>query len=124
MSAPSKSDYIKIKSERREKKKTDRRHATADEVIYIFEKVLEGWKTIRIYNTLIQQNPSSLVLKKNVENISTGNSKVYQTELSAERFAYYNNLREKVYAFHKKPAKDVAKEETLNIIESCENAIV
>lgn len=124
MSAPSKSDYIKIKSERREKKKTDRRHATADEVIYIFEKVLEGWKTIRIYNTLIQQNPSSLVLKKNVENISTGNSKVYQTELSAERFAYYNNLREKVYAFHKKPAKDVTKEETLNIIESCENAIV
>ncbi len=97
----SKSDYIKIKSERREKKKTDRRHATAEEVIYIFEKVLENWKTIKIYNTIIQQNPSSLVLKKNVENISTGNSKVYQTELSSERFAYYTNLREKVYAFHK-----------------------
>ena len=115
MNTPSKSDYIKIKSERREKKKTDRRHATADEVIYIFEKVLEGWKTIRIYNTLIQQNPKSLVLKKNVENISTGNSKVYQTELSAERFAYYNELREKVYLFHKN--KKLEKEES-NIIEN------
>jgi len=81
MSTPSKSEYIKIKSERREKKKTDRRHATAEEVIYIFEKILEGWKTIRIYNTIIQNNPKSIVLKKNVENISTGNSKVYQTEL-------------------------------------------
>lgn len=98
----SKSTYIKVKSERREKKKTDRRHATAEEVIYIFEKILEGWKTIRIYNTIIQKNPNSLVLKKNVENISTGNSKVYQTELDEERFKYYNELREKVYAFHKK----------------------
>lgn len=106
MNTLSKSDYIKIKSDRRAKKKTDRRHATAEEVIYIFEKVLEGWKTIRIYNTIIQQNPSSLVLKKNVENISTGNSKVYQIELSPERFAYYNNLREKVYAFHKKSVKE------------------
>lgn len=119
MSTPSKSEYIKIKSERREKKKTDRRHATAEEVIYIFEKILEGWKTIRIYNTIIQNNPKSIVLKKNVENISTGNSKVYQTELSPERFAYYTSLREKVYAFQKKPGK-----EEPNIKESSENAIV
>jgi hypothetical protein len=120
MNTPSKSDYIKIKSDRREKKKTDRRHATAEEVIYIFEKVIEGWKTIRIYNTIIQNNPKSLVLKKNVENISTGNSKVYQTELSPERFAYYTSLREKVYAFHKKSGKA----ETPNIIESSGNATV
>jgi len=96
----SKKDYIKIKSERREKKKTERRHATAEEVIYIFEKVLEGWRTIRIYNTIIQKNPNSLVLKKNVENISTGNSKVYKDELDEERFNYYSELRNKVYEYH------------------------
>lgn len=98
----SKKDYIKVKSERREKKKTERRHATAEEVIYIFEKVLEGWRTIRIYNTIIQKNPKSLVLKKNVENISTGNSKVYKDELNEERFNYYTELREKVYEYNKK----------------------
>jgi hypothetical protein len=98
----SKKDYIKIKSERREKKKTERRHATAEEVIYIFEKVLEGWRTIRIYNTIIQTNPKSLVLKKNVENISTGNSKVYKDELNEERFNYYTELRAKVYEYNKK----------------------
>jgi hypothetical protein len=93
--------YIQQKSERREVKKKDRRGASAEEVIYIFEKILEGWKTIRIYNTIIQNNPSSLVDKKNVENISTGNSKVYTSELSNERFEYYTNIREKVYNYHK-----------------------
>ncbi len=93
--------YIQQKSERREVKKKDRRGATAEEVIYIFEKVLEGWKTIRIYNTIIQNNPASLVDKKIVENISTGNSKVYTSELSNERFEYYTNLREKIYNYHK-----------------------
>lgn len=93
--------YIQQKSERREVKKKDRRGASAEEVIYIFEKILEGWKTIRIYNTIIQNNPSSSVDKKNVENISTGNSKVYTSELSNERYEYYTNLREKVYNFHK-----------------------
>ena len=89
------------KNKRKEIKKKDRRSATAEEVIYIFEKILEGWRTIRIYNTIIQNNPNSSVLKKNVENISTGNSKVYESELSEERFKYYTELREKVYIFHK-----------------------
>lgn len=93
--------YIQIKKERRQKKKTLKRNATAEEVIYIFEKILEGWKTIRIYNTIIQNNPKSEVSKKNVENISTGNSKVYQTELSEEKYKYYNELRNKVYELHK-----------------------
>ncbi len=93
--------YIQQKSERREVKKKDRRGASAEEVIYIFEKILEGWKTIRIYNTIIQNNPASLVDKKIVENISTGNSKVYTSELSNERFEYYTNIREKVYNYHK-----------------------
>ena len=94
-------NYIENKKKRREKKKKNRRGATAEEVIYIFEKILDGWKTIKIYNTIIQNNPSSEVSKKNVENISTGNSKVYVNELSEERFKYYEILREKVYAFHK-----------------------
>lgn len=93
--------YIQIKKERRQKKKTLKRSATAEEVIYIFEKILEGWKTIRIYNTIIQNNPKSEISKKNVENISTGNSKVYQTELSEEKYKYYNELRNKVYELHK-----------------------
>ena len=93
--------YIEIKKKRKELKKTDKRHANAEEVIFIFEKILEGWKTIKIYNTIIQNNPNSLVNKKNVENISTGNSKVYESEISSERFNYYIELRKKVYEFHK-----------------------
>jgi hypothetical protein len=100
--------YIQQKSDRREVKKKDRRGATAEEVIYIFEKVLEGWKTIRIYNTIIQNNPASIVDKKNVENISTGNSKVYTSELSNERFEYYNSLREKVYIYHKEKKSNIS----------------
>jgi len=94
--------YVEAKKKRREIKKKDRRSATAEEVIYIFEKILEGWKTIRIYNTIIQNNPKSEVAKKNVENISTGNSKVYESELSEDKYKYYIELREKVYNFHKK----------------------
>ncbi len=93
--------YLQAKKIRREKKRTDKRHATGEEVIYIFEKILLGWKTIRIFNTIIQTNPNSNVLKKNVETISTGNSKVYEGELSDERFEYYKVLREKVYEYHK-----------------------
>ena len=92
--------YIKQKSDRRETKKKDRRGASSEEVIYIFEKILEGWKTIRIYNTIIQNNPASNVDKKNVENISTGNSKVYESELEKDIFLYYTELREKVYKYH------------------------
>ena len=103
--------YIQVKKDRRQVKKTDKRNASAEEIIYIFEKILEDWKTIRIYNTIIQLNPNSPILKKNVENISTGNSKVYETELSHERFEYYKTLREKVYEYHK--AKKLKKHNNL-----------
>ena len=93
--------FLIVKKERREKKRTAKRGITGDEVIFIFEKILEGWKTIKIYNTMIQQNPQSGVDKKKVEVISTGNSKVYETELTSDRYKYYIFLREKVYAFHK-----------------------
>lgn len=92
--------YIEIKQKRRQSKKTEKRNASYQEVIYIFEKVLEDWKTIKIYNTIIQNDSSSTILKKNVENIATGNSKVYETELLGEDFEKYKILREKVYQYH------------------------
>jgi hypothetical protein len=57
---------------------------------------------VRRCNTIIQQTPQSGVDKKKVEVISTGNSKVFEKELSTERYKYYLELREKVYEFHKK----------------------
>ena len=59
-----KSEYIQVKKERRVIKRTAKRTASAEEVLFIFEKVLEGWKTIKIYNTLIQNNPNSQINKK------------------------------------------------------------
>ena len=56
-----------MKKKRRELKRTNKRSVTGDEVIFIFEKILEGWKTIKIFNTIIQTNPSSLINKKQVE---------------------------------------------------------
>ena len=39
--------------------------------------------------------------KKKVENISTGNCKIYATELTSERYEHYLNLREKIYSLKK-----------------------
>jgi hypothetical protein len=92
--------HIKNKQIRREKKQTAKRAITADEVIFIFEKVLEGWKTIKIYNTIIQTNQSSNIDKKLTERVASGNCKIYEKELSKERYEYYLNLREKIYSLH------------------------
>lgn len=100
-----KQTFLTLKKERREKKRTSKRGITGEEVIFIFEKVLAGWKTIRIYNTMIQQTPNSGVDKKKVEVIATGNSKIYESELEPEKYKYYLELREKVYAFHKPSAQ-------------------
>lgn len=96
-----KEEFIKMKKERREKKRTDKRSITGEEVIFIFEKILENWNTIRIYNTIIQSNPNSGLDKKKTETIATGNCKVYPSELSEDRFEYYKDLRERVYNYHK-----------------------
>ena len=95
-----KQTFLIAKKERRIKKRTVKRGITGEEVIFIFERVLDSWKTIKIYNTMIQQNPESGVDKKKVEVISTGNSKVFEKELSEERYKYYLELRQKVYIFH------------------------
>ena len=96
-----KEKFIQMKKERREKKRTCKRSISGEEVIFIFEKILEGWKPIRIYNTIIQNNPESLIDKKKTESIATGNCKIYPSELSSERYNYYNELREKVYEYNK-----------------------
>jgi hypothetical protein len=57
-------EHIQKKQQRREKKRTEKRSTTADGVIFIFEKVLENWKTIKIYNTIIQMDPASKTDKK------------------------------------------------------------
>ena len=93
--------FYKMKQDRREKKRTDKRSVSPDEVIYIFEKILEGWKTIRIYNTIIQNNPKSQITKKKVEIISTGNCKIFQTECTTEKYQLYLELREKIYHMKK-----------------------
>jgi len=67
-------------------KKNIKKNITPEEIIYIFEKTLEGWKTIKIYNVLIQSNPNSNLTKKIIEKISTGNSKINENELNKERY--------------------------------------
>lgn len=63
--------------------------------------MLEGWKSIKIYNSIIQTNPDSKIDKKKTETIYTGNCKIDPTEVTEEQFKYYISLREKVYAYHK-----------------------
>jgi hypothetical protein len=96
-----KQHYLAAKRERRIKKRTDKRDITGEEVIFIFEKFIEGWSTIRIYNTIIQNDQNSAVDKKKVETIVSGNCKVYESELSDEKYKYYLELREKIYEIHK-----------------------
>ena len=92
-----KQNFLAAKKERRVKKRTEKRDVTGEEVIFIFEKVLEGWPTIKIFNTIIQTNPKSGVIKKKVEVIAPGNCKVFENELEPARYQHYLELRPKVY---------------------------
>jgi hypothetical protein len=94
--------FNQMKKERRQKKRCEKRSITGEEVIFIFEKFIEGWATIKIYNTIIQNDNNSAVDKKRVETIVSGNCKVYENELSCEKYKQYLELREKVYEIHKK----------------------
>ncbi len=99
----SKNHIQSIQKHQKEKnvKKSNLRRVNVDEVLFIFEKVLEDWKPIKIYNVLIQNNPQSKVIKEDVENIVTGNCKVFDFETTSEKFKLYNDLRQKVYDYHK-----------------------
>jgi hypothetical protein len=93
--------FNQIKKDKREKKRCEKRSITGEEVIFIFEKFIEGWTTIRIYNVIIQNNKNSSIDKKKVETIVSGNCKVYENELSTEKYKQYLELRQKVYEIHK-----------------------
>ena len=93
--------FIQMKKDRRTKKRTEKRSITGEEVIFIFEKFIEGWSTIRIYNTIVQNNPESQIIKKKVETIVSGNCKIFESEVSADKYKYYLELREKIYEIHK-----------------------
>ena len=97
MDNKNKTEFIQMKKVRREKKRTEKRSITGEEVIFIFEKFIEGWATIKIYNTIIQNDKNSAINKKKVETIVSGNCKVYETELSPDRYEYYTSLREQIY---------------------------
>jgi hypothetical protein len=92
-----KNDYIYRKKQNKEKKQKTKRNITAEEVIFIFEKVLEDWKTIKIYNSIIQNNPESKITKKITEKIASGNCKLFENELTNDRYEYYLQLRQKIY---------------------------
>jgi hypothetical protein len=85
----------------------ENRKATPEEIIYIFVRVLEGWRTIKIYNVMIQNNKSTKITKKIVENISTGNVKIHPFELSEEEYNNYLSLREQVYKYKKSLNKSI-----------------
>lgn len=92
--------HVQKEKVRKAKKRTDARRATVEDVLFVFEKVLEGWRTIKIYNVLLQSHPESKVIKSDVEDIATGNCKVVASETTPELFAKYEDLRAKVYQYH------------------------
>ena len=92
--------HVKKEKIRKAKKRTDARRATVEDVLFIFEKVLEGWRAVKIYNVLIQTSPESKIVKSDVEDIVTGNCKVIASETTHEKFTQYQELREKVYQYH------------------------
>ena len=92
--------YLEKKQERRENKRISKRgDIQGEDVIFIFEKILDNCKTISIYNTLVQKNKLLGDCKKKVEQISTGNCKVYENELTTEEYDKYIELRKKVYEY-------------------------
>ena len=97
-------DFEKIKSakaSRRAKKREHKRKVTAREVIYIFQHVLLGQSTIRIYNDLRQKNAYSTATKKKVEVIATGNCRLSVDECDGpDEYQLYIELRNQVYAHH------------------------
>jgi hypothetical protein len=108
--------YQKQKEEQKnikfEKRKLER-NSTPDEIFFIFEKTLQDWLPIKIFNVLIQQNPSSNITQKDVKNIHNGNVRILPNEIDNEKYKLYLELREKVYEKHikEKELKKITKNE-------------
>ena len=60
----------------------------------------EAYKLVPLFNTYIQEKPTSKLTKEWVEKIALGNAKLFASELSPEKFKEYVELRQKVYDYH------------------------
>lgn len=83
------------------KRGENERHSTPIEIFYIFERTLEDWKPIKIYNIMIQNNSETKVTRRDVDNISTGNVKISPNEITKEEYIQYQYMRQKVYEYHR-----------------------
>ncbi len=76
------------------------RNATPEEILFIFQKTLQHWKPVKIYNVLIQQNNQTHITRRDVDNIYKGNTKIYPHEVSSDVLNQYKLLRQHVYEYH------------------------
>ena len=91
-----------------EKRKNERR-TTPNEIIFIFERFLEDWRPIKIFNVMIQNNPETKIKKMDVDNICDGNVRIYENEVSEDEYKSYEDLRKRVYEKNKME-KEIKKE--------------
>lgn len=97
-----KKQSMKISKKPNYEKKTKKRNASAEEVVYIFRQVLLQQRPVQIYNAIKRQTPESKVTKQWVEKIYTGNCFVSPNEFqSKNEYEEYCSLREKVYEYHR-----------------------
>lgn len=92
----SKADYIKEKVRHRVEKIQQRRILCPTNVLLVLQKVVAGQSTISIYNELIRTQPQCGITKKKVEQIATGNCKIFEKELSPQDYQLYLSLREQI----------------------------
>lgn len=77
-------------------KRLKKRRANVDEIEFILNKTLEGWKPVKIYNVLIQEKSTSIINREWVDNISRGTVRVLKDEVTPERFQKITELKQQV----------------------------
>lgn len=105
----------------RSKKRVSERHGTAEEIMYIFDKSLEGWKTIKIWNVLKQERPLTKLIKKDIDKIARGDARIEKFELNEEQYREYQEKRAKIYI--KKKARSVGKPVDSVQPDSCQTVL-
>lgn len=82
-------------------KRLKKRKANISEIEYIFKKTLEGWKPIKIYNVMLQENPSSNINKEWVNNISKGTVRILKHETNENKYNELIKLKQQVFELYK-----------------------
>jgi hypothetical protein len=85
-----------------------KRKIHTDEIIIVIERFIEKWNPMRILDYLIDRRncnniPNQLTIDiiKNIKrNLMNGKPIIYESELSKEKYEYYQILREKVYEYN------------------------